>query len=363
MRRRPRLIVLGALAAVALLVPAASAQSEGSPQPRIVGGSQASISQFPWQAAVTWSPGKVSGTAHDRQFCGGSLLTSRIVITAAHCVFDTDADCGPVAQPPNPPFCTALFDPGGDGTSRLDPDDVDAVLGRTTLSQSDGAEIPVIGTAYRSNYDPDYQGDGVPRFDVGYLVLASASAQSTIKIADSSAQSLWAPGSPVDVSGWGSTTEFGGPVDSLRAATVNIVSDTTCNADYAPDFDSSTMVCAAAPGKDSCSGDSGGPLQAAPAGGGYLLVGITGWGDGCAQPNGPGVYTRVAGPTMASLIQSDVSSLQATYGLRAEGIFGGLTATPTTKSAKHPFAKCKRIRNKKKRKRCIKKVRKKLNSV
>lgn len=353
-----------ALAAVALLVPAsAGAQDKGTVQPKIVGGNTASISQYPWQAAVVWGPGKVSGTAHDRQFCGGSLLTSRIVITAGHCVFDTDPDCGPAAAPPKPPFCTALFDPGGDGTSKLDPNDVDAVLGRTTLSQPGGAEVPVISATYQSNFDPNYQGDGVPRFDVGYLVLASASAQSPIKIADSSAQSLWAPGSPVDVSGWGSTSQFGDTVDTLRAATVNVISDSTCTADYTPDFDPSTMVCAAAPGKDSCLGDSGGPLQAPLAGGGYRLVGITGWGDGCAQPNAPGVYTRVAGPTMASLIQSDVSSLEATYGLPAEGIFSGLITTRTTKSKPRPFAKCKRIRNKKKRKRCIKKVKKKLKSA
>ena len=360
MRRRPRLIVLGVLAAAALLPPGnASAQDKGSPEPRVVGGSEASISQYPWQAAVVFTGG---GNAHSRQFCGGSLLTSRIVITAGHCVFDTDQDCFLACS--TAPVCNSISDPSpGDGTCRLDPDDVDVVLGRTTLSQSDGAEIPVIGTAYQSNYDPDYQGDDVPRFDVGYLVLASASAQTPIKIADSSAVSLWASGSPVDVSGWGSTSEFGGPVDTLRAATVNIVSDSTCSTDYTPDFDPSTMVCAGAPGKDSCFGDSGGPLQAPLAGGGYRLVGVTGWGDGCAQPDAPGVYTRVAGPTMAALIQSDVSSLQATYGLPAEGIFGGLTTTRTTKSAKHPFAKCKRIRNKKKRKRCIKKVKKKLKSA
>src|SRR3954453_10848028 len=94
MRRRPRLAMLGALAAVSLLVPGnAWAQTQASPQPRVGGGHDATISQYPWQAGVVFSPSKASGTAYDRQFCGGSLITSRIVMTAAHCVFDTDPDC------------------------------------------------------------------------------------------------------------------------------------------------------------------------------------------------------------------------------------------------------------------------------
>src|SRR3954447_5702041 len=220
MRRRPRLVLFGALAAISLLVPAsASAQSDGSVQPRIVGGGPASISQYPWQAAVVFTG---SGNAHQRQFCGGSLLTSRIVITAGHCVFDTDPDCFLICS---------INDPGGDGTARIDPNDVDVVLGRTTLSDtSQGAEIGVSGVAYQSNYDGDYRGDGVPRFDVGYLVLNAPSTQPQIHIASPSERQFWEAGDPVDISGWGSISESGNTQDTLRATTVNVVFDTTCSA-------------------------------------------------------------------------------------------------------------------------------------
>jgi secreted trypsin-like serine protease len=355
-------VLLGVLASIALLVPAsAGAQSGGSAQPRIVGGSTASVSTYPWQAAVVIAPSKEPGDAHQRQFCGGSLLTSRIVITAGHCVADGDPDCA------NAVACL-VSDPGGDGTVQLDGNDVDVVLGRSTLSNtSQGAEVGVQAVKLRDNFNGDYQGHAVPQSDVAYLVLPSASGQTPIKIAGTDEAALWDDYSTEEISGWGSASESGSHVDTLRAATVGVIPDSICSGDYGSDFDSNTMVCAGfqAGGVDTCFGDSGGPLEAPLQGGGYRLVGITGWGEGCAEANAPGVYTRVAGPTMRSLISSDVSSLETAQGLPPEGIFGSggqpRTASPsgsaptTTKSGKS-LKKCKRIHNKKKRRRCVKRA-------
>jgi secreted trypsin-like serine protease len=350
--RRPRLALAGVLLTASLLVPAAAhAQTGGTVQPKVVGGSQVDISQYPWQAALVDSPQKVSGTAHDRQFCGGSLLTSRIVITAGHCVSGFDPDC----------LLLCSSDP-------LEPDDLDVVLGQTQLSTAPGsAETPVQAIKVQGNYD----NNDPPRFDVAYLVLASASGFPQIKIAGPDEGALWDPGSSEQITGWGSTSKCNvncGPTsDFLRAATVPIIADSSCSSTnvYGSLFDPNTMVCAGylTGGVDTCAGDSGGPLQAPLDGGGYRLVGITSWGRGCAQNNAPGVYTRVAGTALHDLIQSDVSNLEALYGLPAEGPFGtGGNALGTSNAAGHPFAKCKRIHDKRKRKRCIKRVRKKLNS-
>ena len=64
---------------------------------------------------------------------------------------------------------------------------------------------------------------------------------------------------------------------------------------------------------------------------------------------------------MRSLIASDVSSIDSTYGLPAEGIFGSGgqppgTAAPTTAQRTKPRKKCKRIHNRKKRRRCVKRA-------
>lgn len=71
-----------------------------------------------------------------------------------------------------------------------------------------------------------------------------------------------------------------------------IVNQTVCSDAYAS-FGGITdrMICAGltAGGKDACQGDSGGPLVADGK-----LVGVVSWGYGCARPNYPGVYSRVA---------------------------------------------------------------------
>lgn len=139
------------------------------------------------------------------------------MITAAHCVEDTDPDCS------SPVLCS-LHDPDGDGTTKIDPDEVSVVLGRTTLSNTaEGVEATVQATSYRSTYNPNNF-----RNDVGYLVLSAPSTQTKIRIAGDDEDALWDAGSPVDVSGWGYTSEnASNTVDTLRAATVEMISDAT----------------------------------------------------------------------------------------------------------------------------------------
>jgi trypsin len=313
--RRKGLALLGCLALALVAAPPASAQVAG---PRVIGGSTTTIEQYPWQAAVVYDPARVSGTPFQRQFCGGSLITPYIILTAAHCVYDTD--------PQN--------------SSSLDPDDVDVVLGQTILSTAPPAsQFNVQGVSYQAGYYPSYgPGQGVPSNDVGYLVLQSAHDGATpIDIAGPDEGALWDPGSPEQITGWGATGTSGpgsGGSDTLRHATVPIVTDSSCASSYGGYFNSSSMVCAGYPagGIDTCFGDSGGPMQAAIGGGAYRLVGITSWGSGCAEPDAPGVYTRVAGESLRPAVASTVFNLETAFGLPHENIIGAPAPPPSTPS-------------------------------
>jgi hypothetical protein len=100
---------------------------------------------------------------------------------------------------------------------------------------------------------------------------------------------LYTAGQPGLILGWGRTAADGQPSRYLLKATVPLIADADCGKSY-PVYKAESMVCAGVPegGVDSCQGDSGGPLVV-----GGKLVGITSWGEGCAAPNKPGVYTRV----------------------------------------------------------------------
>lgn len=94
------------------------------------------------------------------------------------------------------------------------------------------------------------------------------------------------------------------PSNSLRKVDLQYVTADSCNRDYGGGFSSwfgggnrieAGMMCAVNEGKDSCGGDSGGPLfLEGSSTSADELVGIVSWGISCADEDYPGVYTRVS---------------------------------------------------------------------
>ncbi|XP_046458724.1 trypsin Blo t 3-like isoform X1 [Daphnia pulex] len=90
------------------------------------------------------------------------------------------------------------------------------------------------------------------------------------------------------IAGWGTTSSGGSLSNVLLKANVTIQDNTVCAKQYG-NFVGADMLCASAPGKDTCQGDSGGPILV-----NGVQVGITSFGNGCADPKYAGVYTRVS---------------------------------------------------------------------
>ena len=239
------------------------------PAIQVVGGQPAPAGAHPSQVSLTIAQAAFAGSDFQRAFCGGTLVTPLVVVTAAHCLIDTDPDCGPKRVSfAFPAACTPATDPGGDASPFMDPNDLDAIVGRNLLSGSGGTETFAHAIYVASNYT----GDETKRNDIGFVSLADPATQATMDIVDSSEGTLWRPGAQTRVAGHGAIFD-GGPVsDTLRVATVPVVPDSTCGslASYGSAFDRVSMICAGvlAGGTDSCHGDSGGPLQSGggPAG-------------------------------------------------------------------------------------------------
>uniref|UniRef100_A0A672FTI6 Transmembrane serine protease 5 n=1 Tax=Salarias fasciatus TaxID=181472 RepID=A0A672FTI6_SALFA len=98
------------------------------------------------------------------------------------------------------------------------------------------------------------------------------------------------------ISGWGYTQPDVHSPDTLKEAPVPIISAKKCNSSCMYNGEiTPRMLCAGyTEGKvDACQGDSGGPLVCQDESV-WRLVGVVSWGTGCAEPNHPGVYTKVA---------------------------------------------------------------------
>jgi secreted trypsin-like serine protease len=77
---------------------------------------------------------------------------------------------------------------------------------------------------------------------------------------------------------------------------VPFVDDSQCGQAY-PELVADEEICAGDwdnGGVDTCQGDSGGPMFSKDDSDTWVQIGIVSWGNGCARPQNPGVYTQVS---------------------------------------------------------------------
>jgi len=257
--------------------------------PKIVGGQEAEVNEYPWMAFILL-PTTFYG------FCGGSVINSKWLVTARHCVVTN-----------HPPVLNitlemvALF-------NVLPPENALVVLGKHLLMQSE-TESPM----------------GVERIVISPMAISDV---ALVKVVGSIDTSVFTPvclpepgdnfrGMDTTVLGWGTTNGTLPPRPSdlpsvLQEISLPVVSAASCDEEASKAFNSSqtlpieNLLCVGgAEGKSACVGDSGGPLIVQKQGQeSWTLAGIVSAGTGPFQGMGcsdEGTY--LLGVEVASFVE------------------------------------------------------------
>ncbi|XP_045778931.1 trypsin, alkaline C-like [Maniola jurtina] len=244
-----------------LLALAVFAESVTCRPDRIVGGAPTTIDLYPSIVQVDilniwsglWSQG-----------CAATILTSRNVLSAAHC------------------FDGSNFQPS---QRRIRAGATYRNFGGSLAYVQDVYNHPSYGTN-------GFEGDiSVIRL-ANPLVYSPVVQQTSIPPQDS----IIPDNLPVIHAGWGATSQGGATSEVLRDVQIYTINNTLCAERYASLLNrpqvTERMICAGildVGGKDACQGDSGGPLYY-----GNITIGVVSWGEGCAHATHPGVSINVA---------------------------------------------------------------------
>jgi len=219
---------------------------------RIVGGVHARPNSWPWQVRLNADGG----------LCGGTLIDTRHVLTAAHCI--------------QTPITISQYS---------------VYVSMHDINQPIYGEQKI---AAQQIFVHEQYNKQTQENDIAIIRLAKPMTISDkVNIiclpgpeANSANDTVW-------VAGWG-TTSFQGQTSSVLKQTSLHVMPARCGQIYG-NYNNQKQVCAGAHGggRDTCQGDSGGPLMY-ESGGRWYLNGVVSYGHECALDGYPGVYARVS---------------------------------------------------------------------
>lgn len=290
-------------------------------RPRVIGGSPASIKDWPAFGTLRYYDEATKESGH---VCGGTMITPNWMLTAAHCVArheDEDTLTGCYSDDAKKSRCGRL----------------QVVLGQDDLTKPvDSLVFEVAGIEVHDAFMKAYKaarGKGLPSHGAGFAATRDVGhdialirlnrpwpgALSLLSLSDDTDPQL-PPGSDLHVAGHGhdepnpndrkmrrytraGNETFFAASNPLMSAKLPMVSTQVCRLQYEKMYQSPAIgdaqICAGTDtgGRDSCTGDSGGPLMAYDGRNRKYQVGIVSWGRGCAKASWYGIYTRVSAHT------------------------------------------------------------------
>ncbi len=229
---------------------------------KILGGTESKSGDWPWMTALLSSD---EPNSYQAQFCGGVLVGSSWILTAAHCVY---------------------------GKS---PGEIEVAVGAYDLRSFAGNRIPVKSIQIHSEYNATHIQN-----DIALLEIAQSSSQPRLSLFAGESREGVPPsmiGEMITALGWGladSASSLYYP-EKLRQVELPIVSNSNCDDIYGSPYLLPSQICAGYyEGKDTCGGDSGGAMVS-EVDGTWVHVGLVSFGAPCDMYNGwYGVYTRTS---------------------------------------------------------------------
>lgn len=219
---------------------------------RIVKGAEVEPHSYPWVIGIMKRPTKV--------LCGGSIISSKHILTAAHC---TEYD---------------------------DPLKYTIAVGMHNLN-SPYSKHTVKNAKPHPKFigKPDYDLYDISIIEVNEKIVFDPAKVVTVCLPF---DELYLTDKTAIIVGWGRQSAAGPSSNILMEGKVVVLTDSECKKSRIGElYDPFSMMCALNQKQDACQGDSGGPMFIETSLNHFEQIGITSFGVGCAE-NVPGVYAR-----------------------------------------------------------------------